>query len=238
MLERKDGTCIPFLAFPSLLRDGAGRVTGAVNMLVDISDRKRAEERQKTLVDELNHRVKNTLATVQSLASNTAREAALPSDLRATFEARLIALSRTHDHLTNAGWQSANLQLIIEEILAPHVAGRHHAIELSGPPVDLGPRQALALAMVFNELAANALRHGSLSSDKGALKIRWAIKGRRKPVLHIDWIETGGPAAKSPDRKGFGTRLVERSIRSELNGTLDLKYGKAGLHGVIAIPLV
>jgi PAS domain S-box-containing protein len=239
MLERKDGTCIPFLAFPSLLRDGAGRITGAVNMLVDISDRKQAEERQKTLVDELNHRVKNTLATVHSLASNTAREAALPSDLRATFEGRLITLSRTHDHLTSSGWQSANLQLIIEEILAPHVAGCRHAIDVSGPPVDLSPRQALALAMVVNELAANALRHGSLSSEKGELKIKWTIKGRRKtPVLHIDWIETGGPAATSPDRKGFGTRLVERSIRSELNGTLDLKYGKAGLHGVIAFPLV
>jgi PAS domain S-box-containing protein len=238
MLERKDGTRIPFLAFPSLLRDGNQKVIGAVNMMVDISERRQAEERQKSLMDELNHRVKNTLATVQSLAANTAREAAVPPAMREAFEARLIALSRTHDQLTRTGWQTADLGTIIHEIFAPHLHGLAERITLSGEPVNLPPRQALALAMVFNELAANALRHGSLSVAGGRLGLTWLVKpARGRPTLRLDWRETGGPAASAPDRKGFGMRLIERSIVNELCGAADLKYRRGGLRASIKIPL-
>lgn len=238
MLERKDGTRIPFLAFPSLLRDGNQKVIGAVNMMVDISERRRAEERQKSLMDELNHRVKNTLATVQSLAANTAREAAVPPAMRQAFEGRLIALSRTHDQLTRTGWQTADLNSIVQEIFAPYRDGLADRITISGEPVNLAPRQALALAMVFNELAANARRHGSLSVANGGLRLSWLIKpARGRTTLRLDWKETGGPAASTPDRKGFGMRLIERSIVNELRGVADLKYKRGGLSASIKIPL-
>jgi PAS domain S-box-containing protein len=238
MLERPNGERIPFLAFPSVLRDSAGRITGAVNMMVDISARKRAEESQKTLIDELNHRVKNTLATVLSLASNTAREASIPSAMRQALESRLIALSRTHDQLTRSGWRSADLQQLIHEILTPYRDGREQRIEVDGPAVDLAPRHALALAMVINELAANARRHGSLSGGSGELKISWSVKGRRaNPRLKLDWLEAGVVPSGRFDRKGFGMRLIERSIESELNGSIEFTHGKTTLHGVVSLPL-
>lgn len=238
VLERKDGTRVPFLAFPSLLRDGNQKVIGAVNMMVDISERRQAEERQKSLIDELNHRVKNTLTTVQSLAANTAREASVPPAMRQAFEGRLIALSRTHDQLTRTGWQTADLSSIIREIFAPYLQGFTDRIIIAGEPVKLAPRQALALAMVFNELAANALRHGSLSVETGELRLNWLVKpGRGRPKLHLEWKETGGPGAMAPEKKGFGTRLIERSIVNELRGAADIKYGRSGLSASIKIPL-
>jgi PAS domain S-box-containing protein len=238
VLERKDGTRIPFLAFPSLLRDGSQKVIGAVNMMIDISERRQAEERQKSLMDELNHRVKNTLATVQSLAANTAREAAVPPAMRQAFEGRLITLSRTHDQLTRTGWQTADLSSIIGEIFAPYLHGITDRITISGKPVSVVPRQALALAMVFNELAANALRHGSLSVADGRLRLSWLVKRwRGRLMLRLEWKETGGPPASTPDKKGFGTRLIERSIVNELRGAADLKYGRGGLSASIKIPL-
>jgi PAS domain S-box-containing protein len=238
VLERPDGHRIPFLAFPSVLRDSAGRITGAVNMMVDISDRKRAEESQKTLVDELNHRVKNTLATVLSLASNTAREASVPAAIREALESRLIALSRTHDQLTRNGWRSADLRQLIHEILTPYSNGRDQRMAIDGPPVDLTPRQALAIAMVINELASNASRHGSLSRDSGELKIDWSVKWRRaNPRLRIDWREIGTSPVGRFDRKGFGMRLIERTIESELSGAIEFHHRKSTLHGVISLSL-
>jgi two-component sensor histidine kinase len=213
-------------------------VIGAVNMMVDISERRHAEERQKSLIDELNHRVKNTLTTVQSLAANTARQASVPPAMRQAFEGRLIALSRTHDQLTRTGWQTADLSSIIREIFAPYLQGFTDRIMIAGEPVNLAPRQALALAMVFNELAANALRHGSLSAANGQLRLNWLVKpGRGRPKLHLEWKETGGPGISAPVKKGFGTRLIERSIVNELRGAADIKYGRSGVSASIKIPL-
>jgi two-component sensor histidine kinase len=162
----------------------------------------------------------------------------VPPAMREAFEARLIALSRTHDQLTRTGWQTADLGTIIHEIFAPHLHGLAERITLSGEPVNLPPRQALALAMVFNELAANVLRHGSLSGAGGRLRLSWLVKpGRARPMLRLDWRETGGPAVSAPDRKGFGMRLIERSIVNELCGVADLKYRRGGLRASIKIPL-
>jgi two-component sensor histidine kinase len=162
----------------------------------------------------------------------------MPPEMQDRFESRLIALSRTHDHLTSTGWQSANLQSIVQEILAPSRAGREDRIEASGAPVKLTPRQALALAMVLNELATNALRHGSLSEAGGTLKISWMVRHPTvRPRLYIRWTERGHRGALPPDRKGFGMRLIERSIERELNGELTLKYARTGLRSLLSIPL-
>ena len=127
--ERPDGTRVPFMPFPTPLRDEAGTLIGAVNMLVDISERKEADSRQKVLLDELNHRVKNTLATVQSLAAQTVRGTKVPRAVRDNFEARLVALSRAHDQLTRGRWESANLKEIAEEIFAPYSSSGGLAID-------------------------------------------------------------------------------------------------------------
>src|SRR5262249_28000054 len=134
-----------------------------------IADRKEAEERQKALVDELNHRVKNMLATVQALAAQAMRGDGGAKEERDTFVARLFALSRAHDRLTRENWQSADLRAIIEDILTPY----HGRVELDGKTVRLAPKMALSLTMVLHELAANAARHGALSASNGSVALSW-----------------------------------------------------------------
>jgi PAS domain S-box-containing protein len=241
--ERPDGARVPFIPYPTPLRDATGMLVGAVNMLVDITDRKRAEERQKALLDELNHRVKNTLATVQSIAGQTIRGADVPKDVREAFERRLLALSRTHDHLTRAGWESADLESILHDIFAPYQgdAGRNEIggrIRLEGEPVRLKPKPALTLAMVLHELATNAAKYGSLSAPDGVLTVSWAVTdGEAGRGLRIEWQESGGPAVRQPQRRGFGSRLLERGITKELKGSAQISFDPAGVRCFMWIPV-
>ena len=237
--ERPDGSRVPFVAYPSLLRNSAGEVTGAVNMLIDISDRKRAELHQKTLVDELNHRVKNMLATVQSLATQTIRSAGVGREVLRSFDGRLFALGRVHDLLTLGQWQSADLGAVVEAVLKPFRAGNEGRIVQNGGPVRLAPREAVLLGMVLHELADNASKHGALS-EAGTLSVVWRetvdTAGRRS--LRIEWQEANGPAVVRPEKHGFGTRLLERGITSELKGSATLSYDPGGIHCGISVPLM
>lgn len=235
--ERPDGTRVPFLPFPTPLYDMAGNLIGAVNMLVDISERKEAEARQKRLIDELNHRVKNTLATVQSLAGQTFRRAGVPPEARDVFEARLFALSRAHDQLTNAHWASAEFRALAHDICAPY-RGEADRIRLEGPPVKLSPRAALTLAMVLHELATNAAKYGALSAPGGTVSVSWNVaNGTTTPAMHIAWRETGGPQVKPPKRRGFGSRLVEQGVHQELDGAAAIAFERDGLTCNIDFPL-
>ena len=237
MTERPDGVRVPFLAYPSPLRDSSGAMCGAVNMLVDITERKRAEVQQKTLLDELNHRVKNTLATVQSLAGHTIRKTGMPKEVRADFEGRLIALSRAHDQLTRGQWEAADLKKIVEDTFEPFRSS-NEALEITGERIQLGAQAALTLSMIFHELATNAAKYGALSSPNGRLAVSWTIaNGIRPPTLCINWQETGGPLVKRPDHTGFGSRLVERGITHQLHGCAKLDYDPAGLRCTMEIPL-
>jgi PAS domain S-box-containing protein len=236
ILERPDGARIPFAPYPTPLRDASGRLIGAVNMLVDISERKEADSRQKALLDELNHRVKNTLATVQSLAAQTVRGNRVPRAVRENFEARLVALSRAHDQLTRGRWESANLKEIAEEIFAPYSSGGGLAID--GEGVYLAPQAALMLAMIFHELATNAAKYGSLSAPAGKLALSWKVANGSSPRrLRIEWQESGGPAVSAPARRGFGSKLVERGITQELKGSAEMTFDPAGLRCTMEIPL-
>lgn len=237
--ERPDGTRIPFMAFPTPFFDHAGTLTGAVNMLVDSSAQKRAAAQQNALIDELNHRVKNTLATVQSLAAHTIAKTTASRDIREVFEARLFALSRAHDQLSRERWESADLRLIAEDILAPYRSdGDGEQLLLRGGSVRLGPRAALALAMVLHELATNAAKYGALSAPAGKLELRWAVvESDLERNLAIEWREYDGPAVLEPSHKGFGTKLVERSIVGELKGTASIVFDPAGFHCSMTIPL-
>lgn len=235
LAERPDGSRAPFIPYPTPLRDGEGRLVGAINMLVDISDRKEAEARQKVLIDELNHRVKNTLATVQSLALQTVKHADGLQSFAAAFEARLMALAKAHDLLTKRSWVGAPLEGLVKDILAPYSG--NGAVHVEGDPADLTPRAALSLTMVISELATNAAKYGALSRPGGVLTVEWRASKEDRPMLSLDWTETGGPAVEPPDRHGFGFRLIRRCVERDLEGDIDFAFERAGLRAAIRIPL-
>jgi PAS domain S-box-containing protein len=222
-----------YILSPVIDEDGnVELVTGTTR---DITDIKRAEEHLKLLVDELNHRVKNTLATVQSIAAQTFRGDASDPTAREAFESRLIALSDVHTVLTGTNWEGASLSEIAGRALAPfrNRAGGSGRIDIAGEDTQVRPQAALALAMAFHELAANALRYGALSRDKGDVALEWARVGDR---LHIVWRESDGPEVSRPAHRGFGSRLIEDGLARELDGTVDLDYQPAGVVCTIDIP--
>jgi PAS domain S-box-containing protein len=236
--ERPDGTFVPFVPYPTPLHDSEGKLIGAINMLVDITERKGAENRQKTLIDELNHRVKNTLATVQSLAMQTARHSPTLEDFTNRYEKRLLGLARAHDLLTKRSWEDAPLDFLAQEVLGAVAANSDQRVRIQGPSVALNPRAALALTMALNELATNATKHGALSSGSGTVSLVWELReAKGRTELDLLWKEADGPTVQAPTRRGFGTRLMERSIEGDLSGEFDLVFDPKGLSCRIVFPL-
>jgi PAS domain S-box-containing protein len=193
----------------------------------DINEQKLAEERQGLLINELNHRVKNTLATVQAIAFQTLKGDIPLSEARSRFEARLLALSRAHNLLTEQNWAGAALQDVVRDATEYLAQERFN---LSGPPVWLAPRAALAIALALHELGTNAVKYGALSTEKGSVDLRWALEG---DVLLIDWKEKEGPPVSHPENRGFGSRLIERNLSADLGGTARLMFEPDGLHCII-----
>lgn len=222
-----------------VVHDAEHRPLYMIGACLDITARKNAEERQSLLIHELNHRVKNTLATVQSLAIQTARSNPGAEGVNANFMARLMALSATHDLLTKTYWESTSLHEVFEAELRPHGGIDQERIRTRGAAVKLKPQQALSIGMAIHELATNAAKYGALSSSEGHLSIIWHVDPvEPKPgVLVIEWREQGGPPVRVPERKGFGTRLIDRSIVHELGGKLEMNYAPTGLECLMRIPL-
>lgn len=212
----------PELAF---IRDVGSRLRLAVA-------RVRAEERQDILNHELSHRLKNTLAVVQSIAGQTLRSVTEREPVEA-FERRILALSRAHDVLLQDAWAPASLPAVAAGVLGPHAAMDRFV--LSGPEMGLAPSAVLSLSLLLHELATNAAKYGSLSVEGGHVELSWSVATGTEPVLEMRWLERGGPPAAEPSRRGFGTRL----IRSGLVGTrdADLDYGPDGLAAVFRAPL-
>jgi two-component sensor histidine kinase len=231
--ERPDGTRVPFLPHPTPIFDNKGEMIGAVNMLIDLSEQKQAMAQQRGLIDELNHRVKNTLATIQSLAAQTMRESRNVGERN--FEARLMALSRVHDQLTRHRWEWADFAVIAHDTFAERRAAVDARVHLQGPSVRLSARAALAVAMVLHELAGNAERYGALSTATGTMSLDWRVESKQ---LLVDWQEQGGPAVTVPHKRGFGARLLERSIAHELGGRSKLEFAPGGVHCAMEIPLL
>jgi PAS domain S-box-containing protein len=231
----KGGRRIDISLTISPIRDRSGRIIGASKIARDIGDRKRAEEVQRRLIKELNHRVKNTLATVQSLANQTARLARSPTEFAASFSERIQALAQTHDLLTQHSWRGADLMTILRErVLSSEIEeGR---VRLSGPDVSLDPQTALHMALVLHELTANARRYGSLSVPGGTLSVRWTIDGGDGSNLRLRWEERGGPAVAAPTSRGLGTSLITRSLAAH-DGEVSLSYEPAGVICEIDLPL-
>ncbi len=196
----------------------------------EIQERLRAEQRQQLLIHELNHRVKNMLATVQSVARQSLGRAKDGGPL-ADFEDRLMALAWTHDVLTKERWAGASLATILHRTLSPHATPER--LELSGPDLRVSPKMALALAMGAHELATNAVKYGALSNEAGCVSVRWALEGG---TLSLDWREVGGPRVTPPATRGFGSRLLERGLAQELGGKVVLDFQPAGLACRIEAP--
>ncbi len=230
---RKTGERVQISLSISPVKDAEGRITGASKIARDITERKRAEEQRTLLINELNHRVKNTLATVQSLAMQTLRNTERSEDARALFESRLTALSRAHDLLTAENWEGASLAEVVHRALTPFDAGGNR-IRMQGSYVRLTPRQALALSIALHELATNAAKYGALSGDWGYVDVRWSSADG---MLRLTWTESEGPPVEQPTRAGFGSRLIQRSLAAELGGSAIIEYRRDGLYAEINAPV-
>ncbi len=212
------------------LFDDAGRCVRVIGAALDISVRKRAEEHTRLLINELNHRVKNTLATVQGIATQTLSRDDIPAPVRETLTARLVALARAHDVLTDERWEGADVREMAEVAAAPYLGQTSSPFRLQGPATQVPPNTAIGLALVFHELATNAAKYGALSVPGGKVEVSWTTtptpEGRS---LDLTWRETGGPPVTPPTRTGFGTRLIRRGLAAELNGVVDLDFQPGGL---------
>ena len=237
--RRKNGSVFCAAIFINPVRDASGNVVEHFASFVDITKQKQEQAHSGMMIDELNHRVKNTLSTVQSIVWQALRKAAVPDVVRESIESRLFALSRSHDLLTRENWQSAGLLDLVNEALEPFgvANGRAERITIRGDNVRLSPKATLALGIALHELATNAVKYGAFSNDGGSILIEWridpTIEGNRL-VLH--WQEKGGPPVTQPTRKGFGSRVIERGLPHELEGTVNLDYRMDGVNCTINLP--
>ena len=217
-------------AFPRLGADG--KILLWYGSTEDIHEKKVAEEHQRLLINELNHRVKNSLATVQAIAFQTLRGDTPLAEARARFEARLIALSKAHNLLTEQNWERAALERVVRDA-TEHLGGERRFC-VSGPEVWLSPRAALALALALHELGTNAAKYGALSADCGRVEIAWTDDGG---TLRLDWKEHGGPAVAAPTRRGFGSRLIEQGLGGDLGGEARIAFEADGLRCTVEAAL-
>jgi PAS domain S-box-containing protein len=215
-----------------------GSPGGMIGVVQDISERKRHEQHLRLLINELNHRVKNTLATVQSMANLTLRNSANLNEAQSRFEARLIALAGAHDALTRENWEGASLTHIVEQGIAPYRSPERERFSIAGPDIIVPPKYALALAMALHELCTNAVKYGALSNAEGRVEVTWTIaEAKDGQELHLRWQERDGPPVMPPMRRGFGSRLIEQGLAHDLAGEVETDYAVTGLVCVIKASL-
>jgi two-component sensor histidine kinase/DNA-binding response OmpR family regulator len=212
-------------------RDPEGKPVRMNGVTVDVTDRKRAEERQLLLAREVDHRAKNMLAVVLSVLRLT--KAATTADFISTVEGRIHALAATHNLLSATRWQGANLRQIVDEEMAPYRADHRERVLADGPAAMLLPATAQAVALALHELATNAAKYGALSTETGKLRLSWSIGSE---ALEFEWQETGGPPAKPPSSLGFGLTIVRSSIEAQFRGGVEYDWRPEGLRCRLIIP--
>jgi two-component sensor histidine kinase/PAS domain-containing protein len=203
-------------------------ITGASR---DLTERKEAEAFQRLLLNELKHRVKNTLATIQAITTQTLATAPDLPSAREALEQRIVSMARAHDLLIDRSWSNAGLEEVVARALQAFCPAQ---LSISGDDLEISPRQTLALSMALHELATNATKYGALSRAGGRVSVRWEKDGDK---LRLDWEESGGPAVSPPAHKGFGSRLIERLLASELGGEVKLDYDPDGVRCAITAQL-
>ncbi|MDK1387856.1 PAS domain S-box protein [Sinorhizobium sp. 8-89] len=230
-----DGTIRWMEAFGRFSPADGGTGERLAGICMDITERKEAEAQRDLLVAELSHRVKNTLATVNSIARQSFSTNPDAHDAQRSFDARIRALAQTHTRLAESRWSGVSLQTIFSDELAPYRNENVDNISLDGPPTTLPPKHALTLGMAAHELATNAAKHGALSVKAGRVSVDWVVDPTEKR-LRIRWIETGGPSVSVPTRNGFGRLLLERVLASDLGGDVRLEFASQGLNCAIDVP--
>lgn len=231
ILKRSDNEPLHTECYCSALRDHFGRLQSISIQIQDITERKRAEATQQLLVGELNHRVKNTLASVQAIASQTLRHSTGPSEFAPTFIGRIHSLSAAHSLLSEGTWNGASLRELIHGQIEIGMAGSER-LSAYGPDLELAPELALHLSLVIHELMTNAAKYGALATPTGRVDLHWALVDE---VVRFEWVETGGLPVKPPRRKGFGWQLIQRSISSE-GGSAEVDYAPDGVRWAINLP--
>jgi two-component sensor histidine kinase len=226
--------------FISPVRNDGGDVVQHFASFVDLTKDRREQERLRSLLDELNHRTQNTLATVLAIAGQTLN-GMVDAETMAKFEGRILALSKTHGLLGAAGWVSVGLRNVLDEILGPLGLNERQPgrFSIAGDDIRLPPKETLSLAIVFHELAANAMKYGALSNETaGHVDVDWQIEaGQQGEQMRLRWQESGGPPVEPPSQMGFGSRLIERGLAQDLNGEVHLSYEPSGVTCQIIMPL-
>ncbi|MFZ2069000.1 MAG: HWE histidine kinase domain-containing protein [Xanthobacteraceae bacterium] len=237
--RRKDGSMFWAAIFISPVRDENGNVVQHFASFVDLTRQKREQAQSTMMIDELNHRVKNTLATVQSIVWQSLRRGSDPKVIGESIETRLFALSRSHDLLTRENWQGAGLLDLVNEAMAPFgvADGRTERFVITGKNIRLPPNVTLALGIALHELATNAVKYGAFSNEAGSILLAWTVElNPEGDRLILRWQEKDGPPVTPPTRKGFGSRVIERGLPHELQGTVNLDYRTDGVVCTINIP--
>lgn len=237
--RRKDGSELWATVLVNPVRDESGGVVQHFVSFADVTKHKQAQAQAKMLIDELNHRVKNTLSTVQSLVVKAFRQSSDAEVIRQAIEARIFALSRSHDLLTHENWESAGLADIVNAALEPFevTGGRAERFVVTGSNIRLSPKATLALGIALHELATNAVKFGAFSNDAGSIVIGWSTEATpRGDRLILQWKEKDGPPVVPPSRKGFGSQVIERGLAHELEGSVQLDYEPTGVFCTIDIP--
>jgi two-component system CheB/CheR fusion protein len=213
-------------------------VDGVLVTLVDVTTIAEAEAHHRTLVEELNHRVRNMLTVVSAIATQTLRGTRSKESFAEAFTGRLRAMGASFSLVSRENWKEVSLGEIVSTQLAPFEIEGKDRLQLRGPPIMLKPTAALSFGLVAHELATNAVKHGAFSNEEGRLSVSWRIERDHAPSLVLEWKEEGGPSLKKPPtRRGFGTELIERELRSSLGATAKLDYGPGGFMAMISIPL-
>ena len=235
--ERPDGTRVPFIPYPTPIHDEAGKLIGAVNMLVDITERKQAEEQQALLVRELHHRVKNTLATVQAIMGSTAHVVDNIEDFKTALFGRIQSLAKTHLLLADQE-RAVEFGDILHSELDPFDDGSNGRITLRGPEVTLSSQLAVSLGMAIHELTTNAAKYGALSVYGGRVEVTWSVTiDATRRTLTFDWVEFGGPPVTAPTRQGFGSRLLDFVLPGQIQAKTRIEFTREGVRVHCAAPL-
>ena len=233
--RRSDGSYAYVVDRGSIIRDARGKPLRMVGAMLDLTKRRQAEERQRLLTHELEHRIKNTLAMVQAIVSQTLRGAPTTRAANVAISSRLVTLGRAHDILTQANWAGAPIRSVVEGALAPHDPGNR--VRLAGQDLHLEAQAALSLALTLHELATNAVKYGALSNQKGQVDVTWeVVEQEAGRTLRLRWEEKDGPPVVEPMRKGFGSRLIERSLGAEAGGQARMEFAPTGLVCTIETP--
>lgn len=234
----KSGEVIWCQWYNSVLFDPSGRVNSVVSLAQDVTERHRAEERQRLLMLELDHRVKNNLATVLGIAQQSLAASTSLDGFASAFVGRVESLARAHGLLAKASWEGVDLHELCRRVLETGMVGGTPQIQIAGPAVSLSSSQGSILALTMHELMTNAVKYGALSCKNGTVALEWIVENSGGfPTLNIVWAERGGPAVSRPVRAGFGTTFIETGISYELGGKAEMGYDVTGLRCRIVIPL-